>query len=77
MSWTRRLLAVGGVAAGVLAATAVPASAHGAMFGPTSRVAVPSAEAIAAAHQRSRSANQKVATTVSRKSDSLYPALKK
>ncbi|PBC75443.1 putative carbohydrate-binding protein with CBM5 and CBM33 domain [Streptomyces sp. TLI_235] len=44
MSWTRRVLAAGVLTAGALAATAGPASAHGSLFGPTSRVAACYAE---------------------------------
>ncbi|MEV6206165.1 lytic polysaccharide monooxygenase [Kitasatospora sp. NPDC051914] len=44
MSWTRRLLATGALTAGALVAAAGTAGAHGAMFGPTSRIAACYAE---------------------------------
>jgi chitin-binding protein len=44
MSWIRRLLVGGTAATGVLVAAAVPASAHGTLFGPVSRVAACYAE---------------------------------
>ncbi|WP_405008940.1 lytic polysaccharide monooxygenase [Kitasatospora sp. NBC_01539] len=44
MSWTRRLLAVGALTAGVVVTAAGSAGAHGSLYGPTSRIAACYAE---------------------------------
>jgi chitin-binding protein len=44
MSWTRRLLAVGALTAGVVVTAAGTAGAHGSLYGPTSRIAACYAE---------------------------------